>query len=738
MAIGRIKWFGGLNNQAQKINNYGFIIPIAYENTDKIFVHRNDIKGHVHDLEGKNGEGIYVQFEIETGSKGQYAVNVDVLFFVGIVDWFDEGRGYIKCEGRPDVRFTSSEFFDSGDILRFGLRYNSKRNKDEAILVQRIINLAEDKEIILKCIQSSDPDIFLACFIKYIHELTLEEVVVLVGNQIKLLNTWQKEKLINELFDKTENIFLMSSRLRSFLPINNSCSNSYEHFIDKHINTVAQPLRQELLAELIERLRIASDSERTLYWNRVKYLQQNLEYKGFLWDVAPIEQKKQLIQDKYKKFFDAVSQFNDSNYHYEQAITGDWHNLYDFDEFDKTLIRQWDSNVDRHPFTEAKMISARGAEKLVKQFYKTLGYVVEDISIHQITQESHDWIKGDIRIDSTKLLDVKNARSPVNSHVYSEFCVPSFKQYRGNDVNVVGVLSPYLNKAEIYGIKQPSPKRSNPDVSVLGAFDKTKLQQLEFIFCERLIKVDMSRGFDSRSYLPQWLFDYDDRFYVKQLEAVKRFQQLQDADIPSWKDVSTVGQNSLPLFIAAKRALPRTWLNNLPKWQAAFINSLVNLPTERISLPYLFLSVLKHFLTMLSCEDSGYSPQQYRELLYPKSLAYCPEHPLKLYDPLNTIKEFCDTLQDIWNERGNVQLTEFKIFKFNGRGLLQGKRSEAESLATTILAYCGGWVEGQGKCGFPRLVIGKHKSCPTCGRLICPKCHHCSDNCLSYFERKKT
>lgn len=72
MFIGKIKWFGGLNNQTKKINNYGFILPLEGEEDRKIFVHRNDIPFHLQDsLEGKNGEGVYVQFEIETGSKGK-------------------------------------------------------------------------------------------------------------------------------------------------------------------------------------------------------------------------------------------------------------------------------------------------------------------------------------------------------------------------------------------------------------------------------------------------------------------------------------------------------------------------------------------------------------------------------------------------------------------------------------------------------------------------------------------
>lgn len=729
MLTGKIYWFGGLNKRTNQVNHYGFILPIEGEENEKIFVSRNDIPIHLQDsLEGRNGEGVYVQFEIETGSRGQYAVNVNLLTSVGIV----KGRRSIKRDRLPDVYFTSYDSFSLKDILYFGLRYNPRSKQDEVILVQKVNSSIENQEIIQKCIQSDNPDIFLIFLIKYLQNSAREEAVSLVREKIKLINNLQKIKLIEELFEKTEYLFLESSTsdLRLFLPIK-----EYALIIDKHINSVDEPLRQELLSELVERLRKASDSESTIYWSQVKYLQQNLEYKGFLWDVAPAERKKQLLQDRYKKFFETVSQFNDSDYPYEQAINIDWRNLYNFEDVDTALIKKWDSNVSHDSFTEAKMISARGAEKLVIQFYQTLGYAVEDISIHQVTQESQDWIKGDIRLDPMNLLDVKNARSPINSKVYSEFCVPSFKQYRSNDVKVVGVLSPYINKKEIEGNQEPSSGRSSQKVLVLGDFDKTKLQQLEVLFSDRLIRIDMSRGFDTKTYLPPWLFDYDERFYVKQLEVVAQFQQLQDADIPSWEDILTVGQNPLPLFIAAKRKLPQEWLSSLPQWQAEFLNSLLNLPIERIYLTFVFLSLLNHFLTMLSCDDSEYSPQKYRKILYTNSSM---THPLKLYDPLNTINDFCNALQSLWVNRQKVNLTEFKIFKFNGRGLLQDKRSEAERSTTTILAYCGGWIEKKGKCGFTPLVIGKHQTCSTCGRLICPEenCHFCINNCQSYFERK--
>ncbi|OWY65058.1 hypothetical protein B7486_43960 [cyanobacterium TDX16] len=380
------------------------------------------------------------------------------------------------------------------------------------------------------------------------------------------------------------------------------------------------------------------------------------------------------------------------------------------------------------------MISARGAEKLVARFYHNLGYLVEDTSIHQVTQQSNTWRQGDLKLDSKVLIDVKNARESVNSNTYSEFCIPTFKQERGNDVLITAVLSPYLRKEFMDSQEEPKFTVSNP--LVLGECDKTKLTHLERFFKGDILALDISNSSDSKTYLPPWLFDYNDQFYVKQREIIADFLQLQDSDIPNWEDISDVGISPFPLFIAAKRHLPEEWSSHLSKWKIDFLKLLITLPVTRISLPYLFLALLRHFLVMLSDECSEYSPRHYQEILYTSS---SKNQPLKLYDPLNIIKDFCDTLQSLWDYRQSANLSNFKFFKFNGKGLLQGQRSESDRVWITILAYCGGWVDKMGKCGYRPLVIGKDKNCSICGRLICPRenCQYCSKNCEEYGRKKQ-
>jgi hypothetical protein len=558
-----------------------------------------------------------------------------------------------------------------------------------------------------------------------------ENVVLEHLNQF---NQKEQDELINQLIKNAPKVILASSKLRSYLKLTEYDYNSYGIFINQYLDSVDDDLFNEIVNELIERVEQAKERERNIYWQQVKYLQNNLAYKNFLWHIAPTGKKQEIVQQRVKTFFDIISRFEDSNYPYEEYITHNWRELYQFNQSDNSLIREWDADVNFNDNKAAQMISARGAEKLVIRFYQALGYQVEDISIHQVTQKSKTWTLGDIRLDSQYLLDVKNSRKSVNSNSYSEFCVPQFKESRGNDVKIVGVLSPYLQKKYMQGRENPKFHVKNPQV--LGAFDKAKLSELETIFSDRFISINMPRESDTNKYLPPWLFDYDQRYYKQQCEILIELQKLSDQDIPSWEDISVVAQNSIPLFVAAKRPLPQNWVNNLPQWQVNFINFLINLPIERITLPYLFLSILRHFLSMLSYRGGDYSPKRYLEVFY---LSEKQIKPLKLYDPLNIIEDFCDTLQTLWDNRQASRLDEFKIFKFSGQGLLQGKRTESERILTTILAYCGGWVDGMGKCGFRPLVIGREQNCPGCGRLICPQdnCGFCSDRCSDYIERKK-
>jgi cold shock CspA family protein len=102
MVIGRIDWFGGLNKKTGRVNNFGFIIPNGESADEGIYVARNDVPLQWQTL---LEPGVYVQFEIVTDrSEKKRAVNIELVSDVGLINWFDKGRGYITCENRSDLR----------------------------------------------------------------------------------------------------------------------------------------------------------------------------------------------------------------------------------------------------------------------------------------------------------------------------------------------------------------------------------------------------------------------------------------------------------------------------------------------------------------------------------------------------------------------------------------------------------------------------------------------------------
>ncbi len=744
MPIGKVIWFGGSTKEGRK-NDFGFLSFINEETgkEEEVYVNRRDIPKDLQNLfenAPEQGKGIYVQFDLDTNGKTK-AINIKLHKTIGTVIWFSNGRGYINCENIDnDIYISSDSQYSQNDILFFGIRENTRKRKEEAIDVKKCTPVANEQEIINHCVNSSVFEIYYPFLLNYISTISQEEAINFIFSKIESASSIHQQKILIKLQESVEHLFLASSELRKLL---STSTIKYANLLNKYLTSGKPSLQKMLLQELLLHLKTCSEDEEKIIWNNVRFLEDNLDYRGSFWDIAPFEYKKKLIQNRYSDFFEIIAQFKNSNYPYAGGIRQQWRKLYQFNELDKQLIQEWSPNVFKQEkeFERATMLSARGAEKLVIDFYKGLENKVEDVSIHQVTQKSKDWIKGDIQINSTDLLDVKNARTTVNSKFYSEFCVPKFKTNRSKDVKIVAVLSPYLQSKYMEGEK--AGFLVDPDPTFLGEFNYSQMVELNKIFSDSIDSIsqlDMSRGFDPKNYLAPWVFDYNDQFYSEQIEISERFKQLENRQIPCYEDIQLVSDNSIHsflfIFIFANKPIPNSWKQNLPNWLINLLQTLTRSSGNRLTLPYLFLCLLKHFLTMLSYQGNDYSPKSYKAILFDSG---SPNHPLKIYDPLGIINDFCDTLQIVWEHRQKANLTQFKVFKFNGRGLLQGKRTKNDSIQNTILAYCGGWIDGKGKCGFTPLVIGKHQNCPSCGKLICPKedCGYCSDNCESYLKRKQ-
>ena len=676
MVIGKLKWFGGFNKRTEKVNNHGYIEVVKSED---ILIERNNIPPEIQGLlESREGQGVYLEFEIDEGGHRPRAIDVRLLRLIGVVDWFKDGRGYISVEGREDVRMESSQVFSVGDILHFGLRHNTKYHNDQAespILVDEFSPIT----ILEKCLSNCNIAISHPFILTYIvkRQLSNKEAIALILDKVEKTtdkNNLQLKNFISKVFQTLPCLFSDSPRLREYLDIKNysrllnelleteeenhqiltseiceklrNCDeyektllwaeilflqnnleyknyfwelapipyqkkiaedwykklfnqvfiednhqkiisillaqwsnieewerdiivyqiksianillihskeirsiivpyysvSDYCNFINTFFSQCNQDIQSELLVELIAVLQNSSVIEQAQYWANIQCLQDCLQYRnGLFWELAPTTQKSRVIQNKFQSFLSLVTDFQNSGYPYAQYISRDWRSLYTLNKSENDLIFKWDKTVRSNDNNAAKMISARGAEKLVMEFYRNVGCEVEDVSIHQVTQASQDWKLGDIRINNQVLVDVKNARKDYNSTIYSEFCIPQFKKEREQDVKIAGVFSPYLQKTYIDSNQQENNPRwlnnlGNPQF--IGFCNKSRIVFLEKYFSDTIIQVNIQRQNNPNEYLPPWLFDYDYSFYVEQRKIVEKFCLLQATEIPTWDDLN--------------------------------------------------------------------------------------------------------------------------------------------------------------------------------------------------------
>lgn len=396
---------------------------------------------------------------------------------------------------------------------------------------------------------------------------------------------------------------------------------------------------------------------------------------------------------------------------------------------DWTLAKSWAGGEIENPHILAKMLSARCAEKIAIKFYKNLGYQVDDISITQTTSSSEidSWKICDIVLNNENFIDIKNSRTTFNSiSNYSEHCVPKFKKSRTNsDVIITGVLSSYVNLGDI----QKKQISSTKSISVLGETYLPQLLQLERRFSSKLIRVSTS----DVNFVPRWLFEYPELFYEARNKSREHLRSFLDKNVPEI-DISS-SFNPIPAYISSGASLPYYLESSLEYFQINFCRRIKPQTGESITLPILFLALLTHFIEVISGGRaySNYDPILYRKILYiDNDSGKC--FPFGIYDHLNSISELIETLSKLWSNRKKIDLDHFEHFKFHGSGLLQGKKPGQDKYIT-IIAYCGGFIEGLGKCGYSPLVLGENNTCPSCGRLICDLCGHCSTNCPSCKKR---
>ena len=281
-------------------------------------------------------------------------------------------------------------------------------------------------------------------------------------------------------------------------------------------------------------------------------------------------------------------------------------------------------------------------------------------------------------------------------------------------------MSPYLTLEEL----ELKPRWYTSPITILGTTTKGQVQNLEQEFSKRELTV----SFGDAQRWPIWIFNNDLDWFANQREAIEAFSKYADQVKPEdWSDCQQV---VIPAFLIAGIEVPKRYREELLPWQNWYLDKIVEKSRAgELTLPWLYLFTFHHFLEAItnfgSAESEQYSPEGYNELLFCSEPD--AERPASLIDPVRVLKKLIGTLNTLWDHRHSANLVSLRSFVFRGEGLLRG--TDPRGRKVTVLAYCGGFIDGKGKCGHSPLVIGKQKTCRSCQMLICNKCGHCSERC---------
>lgn len=455
------------------------------------------------------------------------------------------------------------------------------------------------------------------------------------------------------------------------------------------------------------------------------------ELDGDVFNVMPHSFKENACRKHYSEFLDKHRTLSNL-----KIVSIEASEIYrDLNPSDFQLAERWCNRDGEYEL--AKMISARGAELAAKHFYDKAGTTVEDTALQQVT-DGNDWLTHDLLLNNQIPIDVKNVRQSINASVLTELTVPRFKLDRSStEVRICGVLSPY---GKLKDIKMGSVKgeilflgettRSQID-ALISRFNKPGHFQLEGQFREKL---------------PVWLFNMP----KSKGESEERTTNHRDqANCPEGRHWPYLPSSSLPCCIAAGLDLPKQIEEELPKWEQLFIKLIRN--SGPLSLGTVYLTILSHFThalkNMVRAEQGGFDPSRYWELLYLKQPSTPQRHsrrsafgtqsfeasgPLGIIDPLGVVASLIEALELLWQRRSNLNIGGVQTLRVTPEGLVTGKFSNGKT--KTILAYCGGFIEKKGRCGFSPLILGEHGSCLSCGKLKCPECNYCSNHCKEKTE----
>lgn len=369
-------------------------------------------------------------------------------------------------------------------------------------------------------------------------------------------------------------------------------------------------------------------------------------------------------------------------------------------------------------FEASRLVSARRAECAVRDYYIELGSPVRDVSIEQLSYSRHkDWQRFDLDVGYS--LDVKNARATfnANSH-FSEHAIARFKQDRNSqaDIRIVGVRSPYFSSPY-----DAAAQREDSKVMVLGEVSSSEIRSLQNWMEARFGRVLTVVDLWSPKRLPGWIFEYPGVQYEDRLKAQQELQELVgpagDVSLaPGLRLLCALGAGAPDADFATDRLLSD--LRNL----------LMQCGTaKRCLIMYSMGVVLEAVL----------SEQAPAELILRLRSAVSvspetPRFPLGLYDPFEYTESFFSAFEKLG--KGLKPFADrIKAFRLRGPDVLEAVMTDGSRW--TMLAYCGGWITGKGRCGSAPLVVGALKHCEICKRLACAQCGYCQERCPGFAPR---
>jgi hypothetical protein len=540
-------------------------------------------------------------------------------------------------------------------------------------------------------------------------------------------------------------------------------------------NSIIIPILEDVERYLLDHF--AQDLESA--WELIPNVEQFVEYRGFLWGVAPDRVKLEILKKRYPKFF-CLLEMCENLRHNKGIIFQDLCSIVEqFTECDTRWVLQFIADKREHEneheqattytaravilgevddkdflYRNRKYYVARVAEKAAITYYRELGFEVEDLSIVPVCpgNASDDrWKFADLELqrDNNKhYIDVKSAIL-MDGMYYSDLFIKKFKSHNERSVSYLGIVSK-VNRHCVRGGQKyqrftPCQRCDSACVVkaktiVLGEINKNIIDKIKSYCDSNGLIFEICKDLIEGNHLPIYFFDHNRIFYIDIIDLIKEIKKLEESEIPDWDDttiaLSFYRTNPIGMFLMARRRLPEDWNRHLDTWAREFVNLIQCIPAKgMIRLPFVFFAILIHFLRVVSRQvsDEKYDPEEYLKLLS------VGEYTLGICDPLDILTNFVENIvKPLWQSRSQIE--KFRIFKLKGPQWLQATRSTTSEDAewVTLVAWCEG-------CGYFPLVYGRNPTCTSCGRLICMRyryknfnddicncescCYACSQNC---------